>query len=108
MSIFAEWEEGAAQWQEHKAQMEREAEKRKIRAQVVATIADTMRDARDQGLDHFAATKKAYPGTPDSVLYTAEAELEYEDDEAWWSQVERTIDAQVIKNALTVPKGGAD
>lgn len=72
----------------------------KIRKEVMAEIIDTYRAAKARGADEWKAVEAAFPGIPTDV--TAEAMMAVEDEasEAWWQTVERTIDGEVIRNAL--------
>lgn len=76
-----------------------------VRAQVQEQIIDVIREAEDQGLDGFRAAQRAFPGTPEIVIIMASVELDGRRTEAWWQQVERTIDGEIIRNALS--KAGA-
>lgn len=74
--------------------------RRQVKAQIIKTIAD----AQASGLgDGVAAARRAYPGTPDSVLYECWADLDQQQEDAWWEHVERTIDGEIIRNAIAVP-----
>ena len=75
-----------------------------VRAQVQEQIIDVIRGAEDQGLDGIRAAQRAFPDTPEMVIILASAELESRRTEAWWQQVERTIDGEIIRNALKGPK----
>ncbi len=78
-----------------------------IREQVMAQIIDVMKAAQDQGRDKFRAAEVAFPGTPNGVLCEALATLGLQEDEEWWRQVERTIDGEIIRQALlSVGDGG--
>ena len=79
-----------------------------IRQQVLAQIIDVMTAADAQGHDTVKAAQAAFPGTPSDVTYEAWAEYEHRKTEAWWQQIERAIDSEVIRRALGSPdKGGA-
>ena len=51
--------------------------------------------------------RKTFPGVPDSVVFGLAFDIEMAADaaeaEAWWNQVEKTIDGEVIRRAI----GGA-
>ena len=71
-----------------------------IRKQVLAAIVACMSDAMSQGRDPWLAAKAEFPGTPSGVLGEAYCEAANAQDEAWWQTIERTIDGEVIRNAI--------
>ena len=71
-----------------------------IRTQVKAAIISTMAEAEKAGRCPLAAAEAAYPGTPGMVLGECFAEMQMDQEEAWWQRVERTIDGDVIRNAV--------
>lgn len=75
------------------------------RRQVFAQIVATMEDAQARGLNPMTVARHTYRSVPASVLGEAFAELTDTEAEAWWRDVERTIDGEVIRNA--VAKAGA-
>lgn len=76
-------------------------DRKQIRAEVMATIIEDMRRDRENGLRPRDEALKR--GIPLAVACEAEFELEDEDVEAWWDQIERTIDGEVIRNAIANP-----
>lgn len=70
------------------------------RKQVEAAIIQVIADAEAQGVDGVTAANRAFPGTPDTVLWGCWSEWESQRTEAWWQSVERTIDGEVIRNAI--------
>ncbi|MDF2809894.1 MAG: hypothetical protein K0S56_925 [Microvirga sp.] len=79
-----------------------------IRKQVLAQIIAVMADADEQGRDTVEAAKAAFPGTPEDVIWSAWVEFDNAKTEAWWQQVERTIDGEIIRRALSSRgEGGA-
>jgi hypothetical protein len=70
------------------------------RKEVMAEIISTMKAAKDRGQDEWSAAKRAFPGIPTFVLAEALAEFDASEAEAWWETVERTIDGEIIRNAL--------
>lgn len=71
-----------------------------IRAQVLATIADVIRQARAEGKDGVAAARAAFPGTPDLVIYEADTAVDFDEVENWWGSVERTINGELVARAI--------
>lgn len=76
-----------------------------IRAQVKAAIIGTMAEADQEGRCPLAAAEAAYPGTPAMVLGECFAEMQMDQEDAWWERVERTIDGEIIRNAVAVAGG---
>ncbi|TXN72957.1 hypothetical protein [Methylobacterium sp. WL6] len=70
------------------------------RTQVLAAIVTCMADAMAQGRDGFAAAAAEFPGTPGGVLGEAYAVACDAQEEAWWRTIERTIDGEVIREAV--------
>ena len=71
-----------------------------IRTQVKAAIIATMADAETAGLCPLTAARDAYPGTPGMVFGECFANLQASQEEAWWQRIERTIDGEIIRNAV--------
>jgi hypothetical protein len=71
-----------------------------IRKQVMAAIVGCMSDAIRRGDNPFDAAQREFPGTPGGVLGEALYEAESAEEEAWWQTIERTIDGEVIRNAI--------
>ncbi|MGH1592383.1 hypothetical protein ACRBEV_33230 (plasmid) [Methylobacterium phyllosphaerae] len=71
--------------------------RRQVRAEIIRTLAE----AQAAGLgDGVAAARQAFPGIPEAILWECWSELDQEHQEAWWQRVERTIDGEVIRNAV--------
>lgn len=77
-----------------------------IRAQVMAEIMTTIREAEDAGQDGYAEARRVYPAVPTSVIAEAWARVGSDRDEAWWASVERTIEGEVIRRAIAGPDDG--
>ena len=73
----------------------------KIRKEIQAEIVLSMKAAKARGEDPWEYAKRAFPGIPIGVLTLADLELDGEEEEAWWRSMERTIDGEIIRNALT-------
>lgn len=80
-----------------------------IRQQVLEQLIDVMVDAHEDGdPDPMKAAGEKFPGTPVAVLTEAWCEFDRRQTDAWWQQVERTIDGELIRRALiSQGKGGA-
>lgn len=72
-----------------------------VRQQVMAEIIKIMAEAQARGEDGFVAARAAFPGVPAMVLGEARAELAIAEEERWWETLERTIDGEVIRTAVT-------
>ena len=68
--------------------------------QVMAEIVATMQAANAEGKDGWKAVESAFPGIPVSVIAEASLALDYQEEVTWWEGVERTIDGELIRNAL--------
>jgi hypothetical protein len=75
-----------------------------IREQVKAAIITTMVEAEKAGRCPLAAAEAAYPGTPGMVLGSCYAEMQMDQEDAWWATVERTINGELIRNAVAAAR----
>ncbi|MBS7696291.1 MULTISPECIES: hypothetical protein [unclassified Chelatococcus] len=71
-----------------------------IRQEVMATLINFMREARAQGLDDWKAAEQRFPGTPAEVIAEAWGAVNDEEVSRWWASVERTIEGEVVRNAI--------
>ena len=76
-----------------------------IREEVLARIVAVVRVAHESGLDGVAVARATFPGTPDAVLWEAWATVDSQLIEGWWQSVEKTIDAEIIKLAISKAAG---
>jgi hypothetical protein len=76
-----------------------------IRRQVIAQIVAVMERAEERGEDPCAAAAAAFPGTPYGVIFEASCELAVAKEERWWSDLEATIEGELVRKALE--SGGA-
>ncbi|NBB52012.1 hypothetical protein GVN24_27385 [Rhizobium sp. CRIBSB] len=81
-------------------------DRKQIRAEVMAQIVEDMRRDRANGLRPREEAVKR--GIPLAVACEAEFELEEEDVESWWRQVERTIDGEIVGRAIEQTRQGKD
>lgn len=70
------------------------------RKEVMASLIEEAKAVRDAGGDAWAHLKQKYPGMPTDVIAEAWGEAEDSATEAWWKQIEKTIDGEIIKNAI--------
>jgi hypothetical protein len=70
----------------------------KIRDEVMAHLVASIRES---GYD---ATRRAFPDVPVMILAEADTTASSEECEAWWQSIEKTIDGEIIKNALASNK----
>lgn len=82
---------------------------KEIRAQVLDQIAEVVFNAERQGVDGIKVARMTFPGTPEGVIAEGAARAWEREEEEWWATVEKTIDAEIVKNAIAVAggKGGA-
>lgn len=71
-----------------------------IREQVLAHLTEFAAEAIRAGGEGYTAIKHRYPDTPDEVAWMADFRAHEGETEQWWQSVEKTIDGEVIKNAL--------
>lgn len=72
----------------------------KVREEVMAELTAFIFAANARGEDGYKAAERAFPGVPDTVLILAMLDADEQKTEAWWQTVERTIDGEIIRNAL--------
>lgn len=72
------------------------------KAAVLSAMADIGRQAKAKGKDAWSAIAAAVPAAPADVIAEAYLAVEDEATAAWWDQVERTIDGEVVRNALGI------
>lgn len=77
-----------------------------VREQVLAEMVAIGRQAAARGHDAYAAIEATFPGAPTQVVVEAWLKTEDEAVEAWWQGVEKTIDGEAIRNAVTTVSGG--
>lgn len=75
-----------------------------IRQQVKAQIIKVIAEAEDQGKDGAKAAIEAFPEVPTPVIYECWADWDHDRTEAWWDSIEKTIDAEIVRNALSAPR----
>lgn len=80
----------------------------RLKQEIVATmITDIRKKASETGSENYIALADSmFPDVPESLRIEAWMALDDEDEEAWWQTVERTIDGEVIRNAIQ-QKGSA-
>ena len=71
-----------------------------IRKEVMAEIISLMAAATERGEDGWKVVEQSFPGIPSDVVAEAWVHVTNAETEAWWQSVERTIDGEVIRNAL--------
>lgn len=76
-----------------------------IKKAVLAQIIEVMDLADKAGVDTWKAAEQAFPGTPTDVIAEAWCKFDNAKTEAWWKQVEQTIDGEIVKRAMLVTGG---
>ncbi len=83
------------------AQKEKGKERKSaMRRQVMSEIIAFMTEAEKNGKDPFNAAKSVFPAVPDGILGQCLMQAGDAEEEAWWGHMERTIDEEVVRNAL--------
>jgi hypothetical protein len=77
-----------------------------IRTEVLAQIELAIRAAEDAGLDGFRAARARFPEVPVAVVAEALAMVDMQRTEDWWNSIEKTVDGEIVKAAIT-KAGGA-
>ena len=70
------------------------------RKQVMASLIEEADEIMKNGGDAFSILGERYPGMPTEVVTEAWLEACNRETERWWDSVEKTIDGEIIKNAL--------
>lgn len=70
------------------------------KAAVLQAMEEVGRSAHAAGMDAFKAIADTFPDAPTDVHVEAWLAVDGEATEAWWEQVERTIDAEVVRRAI--------
>lgn len=80
------------------------APRKEIREQVLAQVIEVIKQARANGEPEMEAIKRTFPGMPEDIYWQASCALDRAEVDAWWEAVEKTIDGEIIKNAISGPK----
>lgn len=80
------------------------APRKEIREQVFAQVIEVIKQARANGEPEMDVIKRTFPGMPDTIFWEATCALDFAEENAWWEAVEKTIDGEIIKNAISGPK----
>ncbi|WP_337183824.1 hypothetical protein [Shinella sp.] len=72
------------------------------KAAVLSAMADIGRQALADGKDAYAAIERAMPDAPVAVVVEAWLAVEDEATTAWWDQVEKTIDGEIVRRAIGI------
>ncbi len=81
--------------------------RKEIREQVLAQVIDVIKQARANGEPEMAVVARTFPGMPDAIYWEAFCDLDNAEIDAWWEAVEKTIDGEIIRNAVA-HVGGKD
>ena len=76
------------------------SDRNQIRNEVMVEIISVMATATDHGEDGWRAVEAAFPSVPPDVVAEAWVEVTSRQTENWWQTVERTINGEIIRNAL--------
>lgn len=67
---------------------------------VINEIAKVAYQAMKSGKDAHAAVSQKFPDVPDMVRIDGVVRAEMQSDDEWWEQVEKTIDGEIVRNAI--------
>lgn len=70
------------------------------RKEIMAEIILVMKKGKDLGHDPIKFAEARFPDIPLQVLAEAAWSLDDDETEAWWLQMERTIDGEIVRLAL--------
>lgn len=76
-----------------------------IRAAVIGQLVAVMKDAEAQGCNAMLSAQETYPDVPYLVVLEAWLQVDADKTDAWWRSIEKTIDGEIVRRALT--DGGA-
>ncbi|MGR7993819.1 hypothetical protein [Xanthobacter sp. ZOL 2024] len=77
------------------------APRKEIHEQVLAQVIEVIKQARANGEPEMAVVARTFPGMPDAIYWAAYCDLDNAEIDAWWEAVEKTIDGEIIRNALS-------
>lgn len=84
----------------------REELERHVIAAVVTFLKErTAATGRDHWSFYGRELTMAFPGLPESVQVEALLAIDAEQTESWWDALTKTIDGEIVRNALTKPAG---
>jgi hypothetical protein len=88
-----------------KARVDKASRREQLKLEVRAALVKRLREAMEQtGRDDaYTLADQLFPEVPMDVRIDAVLTLEDEDTEAWWDQLEHTIDEAVLHRAITGP-----
>lgn len=78
---------------------------RAFREEVLAGVVEIMRAAKAEGRDGWKEAQAR--GVPTSVIAEAFVVLDYEDVDAWFESIRRTVDAELITRAIATNSDAA-
>ena len=78
--------------------------RKEIKEQVLAQVIEVIKQARANGEPEMEVIKRTFPGMPEDIYWQAFCALDSAEVDAWWESVEKTIDGEIIKNAISGPK----
>jgi len=73
----------------------------RARKEVEAALLAEASQIRKAGADHWKEMERRHPNIPLGVIAEICAGADMAADEEWWESIEKTIDGEIVKNALT-------
>jgi hypothetical protein len=86
----------------------KDRDRKKYREAVIAEVARVMARADAEGKSKILAAREAFPGIPMAVVAEANAVLSRQAEADWWAGIEKTIDGEIVRRALTSAGGASE
>ncbi len=74
--------------------------KRQVLAAVIVFLRERVAATGRSPLSFDSEVEAAFPGLPGGVLFEAECALLSEQEDAWYDRLAKTIEGEIVKNAL--------
>lgn len=72
-----------------------------LRRQVIGQICAVMDEAEALGYDPVKYAGLKLPMIPEGVLWEAWVQFDNAKEERWWASLEKTIEGEIVRNALS-------
>lgn len=78
---------------------------RHVRAAVIVFVKERMAETGETSpWGMSGAIEAAFPGIPNDVVWDAIITIDGEAAESWWDSLAKTIDGEIVRNALARPQ----
>ena len=71
------------------------------KAAVLTELAEQARIAKKRGQNAYSLLRVQNPDVPESIIAEAWTQMESDEEEAWWDSIEKTIDGELVKRAIS-------